>query len=307
MCKKETVLQTNYTEEYTGDTINTQNPFDLITYPAPEELPIPDSSTLLGLHVQLFLPRCAVPGCHDGNFEPDFRTVHSTYSTMVYHPIIKNNAAEDFSFRVIPYDTAGSVLHERITNCCFVDINDRMPQDNIGEPLEPQHIQHLSQWILDGAKDLNGNVATQTNIPALILPYFAAINDTNNAIQYQGLENRLDSSIFNPFHFPLGVGINFAFLVIDDQTLPGSFQQNELKVSTDPNDFSTAVSFPATYIFATGDTAIYVANIQSSDLSQNIEYYLRYYTSDGEQTNLSEFPHAAAEEYWKTFWSFKIY
>ena len=64
-----------------------QNPFDTITPPSPPVTTPIDSSTFLGLHEYIFSTTCAVPGCHDGHFEPDFRSVQSSYNTMVYHVV----------------------------------------------------------------------------------------------------------------------------------------------------------------------------------------------------------------------------
>ena len=131
------------------DEVVPENPFDKIDYG--DDTPNPDtlnSITLAGLHRNLFVTKCAVPGCHDGNFEPDFRTVQSSYSTLVYAPIIKNNDANEFTYRVIPYDTANSVLYERITNCCFVNADDRMPQDNIGTGLPQADIDKVKKIFL---------------------------------------------------------------------------------------------------------------------------------------------------------------
>ncbi len=63
-----------------------------------------DSNTFLGLHTHVFAQTCAQPGCHDGSFEPDFRTVESAYRTLVYHPVVKNTPDERFDFRVVPGD-----------------------------------------------------------------------------------------------------------------------------------------------------------------------------------------------------------
>ena len=51
----------------------------------------------------VFAPYCANSGCHDGSFEPDFRTIESSYSTLVYHPVIKNNQSATYQYRVSPW------------------------------------------------------------------------------------------------------------------------------------------------------------------------------------------------------------
>ena len=49
------------------------------------------STSFVRLHKEILSPSCNVLGCHDGSFEPDFRTVQSSYNTLVYHTILKNN------------------------------------------------------------------------------------------------------------------------------------------------------------------------------------------------------------------------
>ena len=46
-----------------------------------------------GLQRDIFKKTCSNSGCHDGTFEPDFRTLESSYNTLVYQPVIKNNPA----------------------------------------------------------------------------------------------------------------------------------------------------------------------------------------------------------------------
>ena len=48
-----------------------------------------DPNTIAGIHANIFSKTCANSGCHDGTFEPDFRTIESSYNTLVNHPIIK--------------------------------------------------------------------------------------------------------------------------------------------------------------------------------------------------------------------------
>src|SRR5688572_4080833 len=92
------------------------NPYDSIDYGTGGSNPvIIDSSSFLGIHTFILSKKCAVPACHGGSFEPDYRTIESSYNTLVYHPVVKNNATNDFTYRVVPFDTGASWLHERIT------------------------------------------------------------------------------------------------------------------------------------------------------------------------------------------------
>ena len=69
------------------------NPYDNVNYDTDTTTTATaDPNTIVGLHRNVFFPRCAKSGCHDGTFEPDYRTVMSTYSTLVYQPVIKSNA-----------------------------------------------------------------------------------------------------------------------------------------------------------------------------------------------------------------------
>lgn len=115
-----------------------------------------DSSSLVGLYKYIFSPRCNVNGCHDGAFEPNFTTIESAYYTLVYHPINKNNAAKTYKYRVMPYDTAHSVLYARISNCCFVNAGDQMPQLNEQDKLSRAQISRVGKWIMEGAKNIDG-------------------------------------------------------------------------------------------------------------------------------------------------------
>src|SRR3982750_3430964 len=67
-----------------------ENPYDKVDYGKDTtSATAPDPNSIQGLHKNIFFPRCAKSGCHDGTFEPDYRTVMSTYSTLVYAPVIK--------------------------------------------------------------------------------------------------------------------------------------------------------------------------------------------------------------------------
>jgi len=126
----------------TGDTVNF-GPYDFA-----------------GLHRDIFKPTCSNSGCHDGTFEPDFRTIESSYNTLVYQPIIKNNPAGSYDYRVVPGDAGASVLMNRLT----VDIDGLsgiMPlstDPNSTWPANKQaYTERIQGWINQGAKDVFGN------------------------------------------------------------------------------------------------------------------------------------------------------
>ena len=92
-----------------------ENPYDnidrTITINQPTD---PDPNTIAGLHKNIFFPKCANPGCHDGTFEPDYRTIESTFYTLVYQPVnlVTLDSAKIFTLRVIPHNTSDS-YHSR--------------------------------------------------------------------------------------------------------------------------------------------------------------------------------------------------
>ena len=114
------------------------------------------------LHQQVFAPTCANSGCHDGTFEPDFRTVGSSWNTLVNHPVIANDAEMSFNRRVVPGSISSSFLYERLT----VDIpntSGMMPlevdEDSDFEERREEYLDAIAQWIQAGAPDINGNTA----------------------------------------------------------------------------------------------------------------------------------------------------
>lgn len=279
------------------------NPYDDVDYGDSTANSIAwDSNSITGIHKMILATRCANPGCHDGTFEPDFRSVQSSYSTLVYHPIIKNNAANDFSYRVIPGDTAMSVLHERITNCCFVNPNDRMPQDNIGEALPDWMIAAISQWILDGAKDWSGQSPTKPSTKAQVL-YYLAFNST---LTQEYSVNRIDSLFYNPFIAPNNETMNMAIFCTDDETPVGNLQINRLEFSYVMNDFSNPIlTRNATFLSFQGND-VWTTTVNTNQFLTDTIVYMRYIVSDGQQSTPTIAPKASQPEPFKTYWSFYV-
>lgn len=133
-------------------------PLDLGGLPVP---PLPEGN-FAWLHQQVFAPTCANSGCHDGTFEPDFRTVGSSWNTLVNHPVTANDAAMSFSRRVEPGNVEASFLHERLTTeipntsgMMPLEVDDESDYDARRE----EYIAAIVQWINAGAPDINGNPA----------------------------------------------------------------------------------------------------------------------------------------------------
>lgn len=282
------------------------NPFDKIDYPDTTKVPYQlERNSISDLHKRIFSPKCAQPGCHDGNFEPDFRSIESSYATLVYHPIIKNNVNEDFDFRVVPFDTAYSVLFERITNCCFVNTNDRMPQDNIGVALLAQDVADIADWIMKGAKDIFGKTARYPNTKPYFEFYFATKSDFSVFYSIDSIY-RIDGIPFNPFQMPNNTNVIISFVIQDDSTLTKDLKVNQLKLSTERDNFSNAITLNCTYLNIPGQGEFWVANFNTSSLPNNTILYMRYYVHDGNPQNLIEFPTNEQPSYYKTYTAFKV-
>jgi hypothetical protein len=163
-----------------------ENPYEDIVRPALTQNPgadqLPEGS-FAWLHAKVFKPTCANSGCHDGTFEPEFRTIASSYNSLVNQPVIANNPANSFVHRVVPGNVSSSWLHERMTT--FVEnTSGIMPLTT--EPTsdwdanKEMYISKIVQWINDGAKDMFGNPAppADANMPPQL--YGLAVFPHNN-------------------------------------------------------------------------------------------------------------------------------
>ena len=277
------------------------NPYDGIDYGnSTLVIDTVSSTSFVKLHRDVLGPSCNVMGCHEGSFEPDFRTVESAYNTLVYHTIIKNNLAEDFTYRVVPGDTGLSVLHERLTNCCFVNTNDRMPQDNIGNALPEADLDAVTAWILDGAKDITGAIPNApNNLPNI--KYFYVTNADYDSVYS---ENRIGGLFYNPFLMPNNEQVNFIFRVKDDHTIAQNLKINQLSISENIDDFSNSIIAVA-YIASNSSPKVFILQFNTSDLEVNKTYFMRYTVSD-EEDQITTYPNNQTSFVYKNIWSFTV-
>lgn len=217
------------------------NPFDNPDLQAPNDSVNIDTlnpSSFAWLHYKVFKPTCSNSGCHDGTFEPDFRTIESSYNTMVYQPVIKNDPANSYEFRVMPGDANQSVLINRLT----VDIDGQsgiMPlsvdpnsdwYDN-----QANYINAIRNWIDNGAKDQFGNSPSAGNrIPQM----------TGVVAFADGDPTRLPRDAANgSIRVPVGTqSLEIWFGYEDDETPVSSLSGNTIIFSNEVNDFSSSVT-----------------------------------------------------------------
>lgn len=290
------------------------NPFDALIFDVqsiPDSL---DSNGIVAIHRDILLPSCGAPGCHDGSFEPDFRTVMSSYSTLVYHPIIKNSPDSLYQYRVVPFDTNASVFQKRLTYQSFANINDRMPQDNIGTGLPSDDLARISAWILGGAKDPNGNIPTFPNTQPNFSFYWSVEGDPvffnvfSRAFNVlSGADNRVDNIGYYPMIVDNDMWVTLAVDNIeDDSTSIADLTNVKLLMSYDKNNFSSPIRIEEGRFVVLEKPTWYFNFDVGNQLLTDTTIYLRITANDVDHIEDAFFPKPTSYDYYKTLWSFTI-
>ena len=194
-----------------------------------------DATTIVGLHRDVFLPTCANSGCHDGLFEPDFRTIESSYNSMVNRPVIKNTFNNDYTARVLPGNADGSMIMHRLT----VDLNGNsgiMPLSLETESdwlqKKEEYINNIKTWINNGAKDQFGRTPSQVDFKPEMRGMIGFYNGGTEATR---------GGNFKSIEVPISAGgVEVWFAYSDDKTNVNSFTGNTLKFGINPYGWDTA-------------------------------------------------------------------
>lgn len=287
-----------------------ENPYDSINRGSEVDQNTPSSYSLKSVHDEILQPKCATPGCHDGSFEPNFNTLMSSYTNLVYHPITKNNAAESFKYRVVPFDAEASVLYERITNCCFVNENDRMPQDNIGSQLPDEDIERIKKWINEGAPDFMGITAQAPNSEPVFQWYWCIVDDNFplnfNTKVLSEEDNRVEGIGHNPMIFDTAMAVVHVPIVSDDRTAVADLVNGKLLLSYDIDDFSNPIQTISSTYIPTDDGGIWYNQFTTVGIEQDSTVYMRYYINDGDRDQDTENPNEFSPYWFKSIWSFTV-
>lgn len=125
-----------------------------------------DPNSIAGIYQNVFKPTCANVGCHDGTFEPDFRSIESAYNTMIYQVPIKNDG--NYTYRVHPGNPSGSVLLSRLENRLTPSMPIQIEPDSDWPTKMDEYIQNIRNWIAAGAPDVTGTVRQSEHVTATL-------------------------------------------------------------------------------------------------------------------------------------------
>ncbi len=198
--------------------------------PAPTPGPTLDVNSIAGLHYYIFKPTCSNSGCHDGTFEPDFRTTESSYNSLVNANVIKldSSVPGQFLLRVEPGNAANSMLLRR----CNVNLGGNsgtMPllvdPGNDWNEKKAEYLARIEKWINDGAKDQFGNSVQ----PKDLAPQMAGM------VVKSGGTTFTRSSNYSQVDVPAGTGlITVYFAYADDNTNQDQFTNCTVDTSQNP-------------------------------------------------------------------------
>jgi hypothetical protein len=295
------------------------NPYTNVTDAVENDNPdiddLPEGS-FAWLHAKIFRPTCANSGCHDGTFEPEFRSIGSTYSSLVNHPTISNTPDYAFHYRVRPGMADSSFLIKRMTSFVPNTSGVMPPSYSVGDDWnnnEVYYINKIKEWINAGARDIYGQPAPAANVDAPPLVYGLVVFPHNNTTTPYSREE-------NP---PYGIGsievpselVDVWIFPYDDNASPDQFESITLLASTSSNNFTGAIS--STFglsgpvyadLFDSGSPApfVYKATLDLSAATPGTYYYLRNYLDDGSQPTLTEIPNDASSPVWYLVFSLKV-
>ena len=221
------------------------NPYDNPNLNSPEDTTtnyFPDATAFQALHNNIFIPTCANSGCHDGAFEPDFRTIESSYNTLVYQPVIKNDNGNNYEFRVKPSNSDKSILYKRLIEDIdgisgIMPLSAEYNAEHYWFDHKEEYIQNIKDWIDNGAKDMFGNLPLQPNNIPEMRGAIAFVTGQNTPLSREMPRG----TIYVPSS---ANSIDLWFSVHDDILTSNELSYNKIKFSTNLFNFENKPEFP---------------------------------------------------------------
>jgi hypothetical protein len=247
------------------------------------------------IYTKIFQPKCGNQSCHDGHFEPDFRTIESAYATMVYQPVIKHTLDGRYTLRVIPGNVDSSWLYNRIVT---VDAQlGRMPLYK--NQLATDELNAIKTWISNGAKDQYNQPAREPNSEPQVQYYFAT--DTNNNVINRVDTHRVAGSD-SPFIVRTGKQLVVYVKFNDDHTPINQLQNVTMQLSQNIDGFPAQVTQTITGTYSPISWFQgFLFTINTTSLPTNKIIYFRLYANDGTTTTNTEFPVTNMWPWWKNY------
>ncbi|MCB0770907.1 MAG: hypothetical protein KDC00_10935 [Flavobacteriales bacterium] len=272
------------------------NPFDELerrtSVPDAESIP---QDNFAWIHQRILRPNCALSGCHDGTFEPEFRGVGSAYNSLVFHPVTSNNATESFVYRVVPGDVQASILHERL-NVVIPNTSGIMPlgyaEDSDWPANAAAYRAAIDNWIATGARDMFGALPSEGNLEPQVAGMLAFPAGNTSSPFPRG-----DAAGVQPIEVPAGT-IDLWFAFSDDATESDALTYNKLKVATQTTAFETVPELPlvvnATISgpdFSNSNTTFtHRVQLMLGTYAPGTTLFVRVYVDDGSHDGPTEIP-----------------
>jgi len=264
----------------------------------------PEPNSIAGIYQHILKPTCANSGCHDGTFEPDYRTLESAYNTLVYQVPIKNDG--NYAYRVEPFNPEGSVLMARLSGLLTPAMPIQVDPDSDWPDKQTEYIGNIRSWISNGAPDIMGNVRS-IDSPSPILVGAGAAESGIWLAREGGT---------GPITMPQGasnVRVYFAFR--HDAMDPADLTYNRIAFSDNPDDFSGAVTYDLAVLATSrmergfyGDIVAYTHYIDIDPATMfdpaQAQWYFRVYVQD-QVHPVSEIPTDNGIFYIKRYMSFR--
>jgi hypothetical protein len=260
-----------------------------------------ESATIAGIYYNVFKPTCANVGCHDGTFEPDFRTLESSYNTLVHEPPIKNDG--NFTYRVDPGSVETSVIMARLNNLISPPMPIQLEPDSDWFEKGDDYIDDIKTWIENGALDIMGEAPTLEAEQIKARGVFA--------MQKDSIYRR--NNIEAPLRLPLDSSQqSYIYFSLEHPTSPPSpFSVQDVAFSTESDDFDGKEMKELEYIPTAFEHYGYQGlpvdyhfrvQIYPEDFEPGQRYYFRVYVKD-DQNPLQELPGDEALYHIKNYYS----
>ena len=192
----------------------------------------PEPTSIAGIFQNTFKPTCANVGCHDGTFDPDFRTMESSYNTLLFQEPVKNDGT--YKYRVEPYNSSKSVIMARLYNALSPQMPIQIEPDSDWPTKGDQYIADIKAWIDNGAPDVTGNVRELNSAVAKMRGAGVQING-------EWLERKRNAGATI---LPDSSQASLYIALSHDDMMADKFSHNQIRFSMKYDSFETKLDMP---------------------------------------------------------------